>query len=158
MLPQVLDRFTGVGDREHCRTTTEEGYSMIHKVEAIVLFVNDLAACTAFYRDTFTLPYKGSDAQSATFGLQEGLYLILLSPEGAAGLLATEATALKYGGGSRGLLAVSVEDVDSAYEDLKGKGVPFVRLPTDQPWGLRTAHFTDPEGNLWEINQPIADA
>jgi hypothetical protein len=26
---------------------------------------------------------------------------------------------------------------------------------THQPWGLRTAYFADPEGNLWEINQPI---
>jgi catechol 2,3-dioxygenase-like lactoylglutathione lyase family enzyme len=134
----------------------EEEYRMIQKAEAIVLFVHDLAGCTTFYRDTFTLPYKGSDAQSATFGLQEGLYLILLSPEGAAGLLGTEVTALKLEGGLRGLLAVSVVDVDGTYAELKGKGVTFVRIPTDQPWGLRTAHFTDPEGNLWEINQPIA--
>jgi len=129
---------------------------MINKVEAIVLFVQDLDGCTAFYRNTFTLPYKGGDAQSATFGLQEGLYLILLSPEGAAGLLATEVAALKNEGGSRGLLAVSVADVDNAYEDLKAKGVTFLRPPTDQPWGLRTAHFSDLEGNLWEINQPVA--
>lgn len=130
---------------------------MINRVEAIVLFVQDLAGCTAFYQDTFTLPYKGSDAQSATFGLHEGLYLILLSPEGAAGLLGMEVTALKNQGGSRGLLAVSVADVDGAYADLKAKGVTLVRPPTDQSWGLRTAHFTDPEGNLWEINQPIAE-
>jgi len=25
---------------------------MIHKIEAMVLFVQDLAGCTAFYRDT----------------------------------------------------------------------------------------------------------
>ncbi len=99
---------------------------MINRVEAIVLFVQDLAGCTAFYQDTFTLPYKGSDAQSATFGLHEGLYLILLSPEGAAGLLGMEVTALKNQGGSRGLLAVSVADIDGAYADLKAKGVTLV--------------------------------
>jgi lactoylglutathione lyase len=130
---------------------------MINKVEAIVLFVQDLSGCTEFYRDTFTLPYQGSDAQSATFLLQGGLYLILLSPQGSANLLASDVNALKLEGGSRGLLAVSVADVDGAYEDLKAKGVMFLRTPTDQPWGLRTAHFTDPEGNLWEINQPIAE-
>ena len=96
--------------------------------------------------------------KSATFGLHEGLYLIFsLSPEAAAGLLGMEVTALKNQGGSRGLLAVSVADVDGAYADLKAKGVTLVRPPTDQSWGLRTAHFTDPEGNLWEINQPIAE-
>ncbi len=51
---------------------------MIHKIEAMVLFVQDLDRCTAFYRDTFKLQYQGSDADSASFLLQEGLYLILL--------------------------------------------------------------------------------
>lgn len=129
---------------------------MIHKIEAIVLFVQDLDRCTAFYRDTFKLQYQGSDANSASFLLQEGLYLILLSPEGAADLLGTQVNDLSMKVGPRGLLAAGVVDVDAAYEELKAKGVTFVRPPTDQRWGLRTAHFADPEGNLWEINQSIA--
>ena len=128
---------------------------MIHEIAAMVLFVQDLVACTAFYRDTFKLQYQGSDANSATFLLEDGLYLILLSPSGAADLLGTEVNELHIEGGPRGLLAASVADVDAAYEELKAKGVIFVRPPTDQHWGLRTAHFADPEGNLWEINQPI---
>ena len=128
---------------------------MIHKIEAIVLFVQDLAGCTAFYRDTFKLQYRGSDANSANFLLEEGLPMILLSPSGAANLLGTEANKLKIDGAPRGLLAASVADVDAAYAELKAKGVTFVRPPTDQNWGLRTAHFADPEGNLWEINQLI---
>jgi hypothetical protein len=39
----------------------------IHKIEAMVLFVQDLAGRTAFYRDTFKLQYQGSDADSASF-------------------------------------------------------------------------------------------
>ena len=128
---------------------------MIHKIEATVLFVRDLTGCTAFYRDTFKLQYQGSDANSANFLLEEGLYLILLSPEGAADLLGMQVHELKIEGGPRGLLAASVADVDVAYEELKANGVTFVRPPTDQSWGLRTAHFTDPEGNLWEINQSM---
>ena len=133
----------------------QEGEAMIHKIEAMVLFVRDLTRCTAFYRDTFKLQYQGSDANSASFLLEEGLYLILLSPKGAADLLGMQVHELKIEGGPRGLLAASVADVDVAYEELKAEGVTFVRPPTDQSWGLRTAHFTDPEGNLWEINQPI---
>ncbi len=128
---------------------------MITKIEAQVLFVQDLTASTAFYRDTFKMNYLGSDANSSTFLLQEGLYFILLSPEGAADLLGMQVSDMKSGTGSRGLLAASVADVDVAYEELKAKGVTFVRPPTDQRWGLRTAHFADPEGNLWEINQPV---
>src|ERR1700719_509850 len=137
------------------RQKQEEAEAMIHKIDAMVLFVQDLTGCTAFYRNTFTHQYQGTDADSASFLLQDGLYLILLSPSGAADLLGTQVNELKIEGGLRGLLAASVADVDAAYEELKAKGVTFVRPPTDQRWGLRTAHFADPEGNLWEINQPV---
>ena len=128
---------------------------MIHKIEAMVLFVQDLDGCTAFYRDTFKLQYQGSDANSASFLLQDGLYLILLSPEGSADLLEMPVNKQKVIGGPHGLLAAGVANVDAAYEELKAKGVTFLRPPTDQRWGLRTAHFADPEGNIWEINHSI---
>ena len=85
----------------------------------------------------------------------ENVYFLLLEVSAAARLISEEALELKIEGGPRGLLAAGVEDVDAAYGALKAKGVTFLRPPTDQPWGLRTAHFADPEGNLWEINQSI---
>jgi len=125
---------------------------MINGIIATVVFVRDLARCTTFYRDTLKLPYTGSDANSSTFLLQER-YLILLSVSGAADLLGSDPNELKIDGAPRVVLAAGVEDVNAAYEALKAEGVTFLRPPTDQPWGLRTAHFADPEGNLWEINQ-----
>ena len=127
---------------------------MINGIIATVVFVRDLARCTTFYRDTLKLPYTGSDANSSTFLLQER-YLILLSVSGAADLLGSDPNELKIDGAPRVVLAAGVEDVNAAYEALKAEGVTFLRPPTDQPWGLRTAHFADPEGNLWEINQSI---
>jgi catechol 2,3-dioxygenase-like lactoylglutathione lyase family enzyme len=137
------------------RSTREEEESMIKKTETIALFVHDLDGCTAFYRDTIALPFKGSDPGLAAFDLPGGLMLVLLSPQGAAEVLGTDVTALKLEGEPRGYVAVSVADVDSTYIELKAKGVTFVQLPADKPWGLRMAHFTDPEGNLWEITQEI---
>jgi len=96
-------------------TQKEEVEPMIHRIDATVLFVGDLARCTTFYRDTLGLQVKNSDPNSVAFLL----------------------------------------DVDAAYEALVAKGVTVLRPPTNQPWGLRTAHFADPEGNLWEINQSI---
>jgi catechol 2,3-dioxygenase-like lactoylglutathione lyase family enzyme len=134
----------------------EEEYRMISKTETIALFVHDLDGCTAFYRDTIALPFKGSEpGRLAAFDLPGGLMLVLLSPQGAAEVLGTEVTALKLEGEPRGYVALSVVDVQSTYAELKAKGVTFVQLPTDKPWGLRMAHFTDPEGNLWEITQEI---
>jgi lactoylglutathione lyase len=127
---------------------------MINGIIATVIFVRDLAKCTTFYRDTFKLPYTGTDANSSTFLLQER-YLILLSVSGAADLLGADPHEFKIDGSPRVVLAAGVEDVNAAYEALKAEGVTFLRPPTDQPWGLRTAHFADPEGNLWEINQSV---
>ena len=129
---------------------------MISGIMATNIFVRDLARCTAFYRDTLKLPYKWSDADSSTFHLQ-GQILTLLSVPGAADLLGSDPNALQIDGAPRVVLAAGVEDVNAAYEALKAEGVTFVRPPTDQPWGMRTAHFADPEGNIWEINQSLEE-
>ena len=127
---------------------------MFHSVMATVLFVRNLARCAAFYRDTLGLEVQESDADSVSFKM-ENVYFLLLEVSAAARLISEEPLELKIEGGPRMLLAAGVEDVDAAYEALKAKGVTFLRPPTDQSWGLRTAHFADPEGNLWEINQSI---
>ena len=128
---------------------------MIHSVKATVLFVHDLEKCTTFYRDNLGFQVDQQDADAAGFAL-ENQYFILLKVSAAAQMISEEPLELKIEGGPRGLLAAGVEDVDAAYEELKAKGATVLRPPTDQPWGLRTAYFTDPEGNLWEINQPVA--
>ena len=130
---------------------------MVRNIIATVLFVRDLDRCLTFYRDTLGLEVQQSDPHGATFRMKD-LYFLLLDVSEAASLIGSEERELKIKieGGPRGLLAASVEDVDAAYELLQAKGVPFLRPPTDQSWGLRTAHFADPEGNLWEINQSIA--
>lgn len=46
-------------------------------------------------------------------------------------------------------------DIDADYLALKNKGVAFIKEPTTQPWGQRTAYFTDPDGHLWELQQWI---
>jgi lactoylglutathione lyase len=135
-------------------TKKEEVETMFHRVDATVLFVRDLARCLTFYRDTLGLEVQESTPDSVSFQM-ENVYFLLLEVSAAADLIRSEASALKIEGGPRGLLAAGVEDVDAAYEALVAKGVTFLRPPTNQPWGLRTAHFVDPEGNLWEINQSI---
>jgi lactoylglutathione lyase len=53
-------------------------------------------------------------------------------------------------------LILAVDDVDAAYQELTAKGIAFGTQPMDRPlWGIRTAHFRDPDGNLIEINNPL---
>jgi predicted enzyme related to lactoylglutathione lyase len=54
---------------------------------------------------------------------------------------------LAFGLGERFQMYLLVDDVNEAYKTLKEKGVQFVTEPKDQPWGARTAEFTDPDGN-----------
>jgi uncharacterized glyoxalase superfamily protein PhnB len=46
-------------------------------------------------------------------------------------------------------------DIDDDYEKLKANGVQFITEPKTQTWGQRTAYFTDPDGNIWEIQKWI---
>lgn len=48
-----------------------------------------------------------------------------------------------------------VDEVDKIYAELKAKGVQWIKEPTTQPWGQRTAYFTDPDGHIWEIQKWI---
>ena len=127
---------------------------MFHRVEAAVLFVRDLARCTTFYQDTLGLQVQDSNDHSTGFHM-ENQYFLLMEISAAARMISEEALDLKIEGGPRGFLAAGVDDVDATYEQLKARGVTLLRPPTDQSWGLRTAYFADPEGNVWEINQSI---
>jgi lactoylglutathione lyase len=129
---------------------------MFRKLMAIELIVRDLATCTAFYRDTLGLQVRESESTSNSVSFQiDNVYFFLLEAEGAAQMVSSPPLDLSLGESPRVLLAAGVEDVDAAYQMLSAKGVRFLRAPTDQPWGLRTAYFADPEGNLWEINHSI---
>lgn len=128
--------------------------AMIRKVVAVELFVRDLATCAAFYRDAIGLDVQMSDADSFIFKIGD-VYFFVMTTAGASDLISEGKVEVNLAGGPRGLLAVEVEDVDAAYEAFRAKGVTFLRPPIDQPWGLRTAHFVDPEGNPWEIHHDI---
>lgn len=128
---------------------------MFNRVAATVLFVRDLPRCVAFYRDTLGLEVTESTPELASFHM-ENVYFLLLTAPTAAHMVSEQPLELNLESGPRGMLAAGVEDIDATYNTLQARGVTFLRPPTDQTWGLRTAYFADPEGNLWEINQPIA--
>jgi len=127
---------------------------MIDHVNAYALSVRDLEKCVSFYRDKLglTLKDKENDFAYLVFGSKGGPGVALVSIESAAKLISQAQIRPKEHTIHRNYFAVFVEDVDKEYEDLKAKGVHFVKSPTTQPWGQRIAFFEDPEGNLWEIS------
>jgi catechol 2,3-dioxygenase-like lactoylglutathione lyase family enzyme len=55
--------------------------------------------------------------------------------------------------GANGGLAFATDDIEGAYEELKGRGVRFDWEPTPRPWGAKDAGFRDPDGTRFLLVQ-----
>jgi lactoylglutathione lyase len=118
-------------------------------IDAITLFVEDLAAAKAFYATVFDLPVFFEDENSAVFKFGATLINLLAISEAPA--LITPAAVASPAAGSRYQFTIGVDDVDAMCEVLKARGVELLNGPMDRPWGIRTASFRDPGGHIWEI-------
>jgi lactoylglutathione lyase len=127
---------------------------MIRKVNATVLFVEDLDRAMRFYRDTLDLDVVVSDDVSFAFRM-EGQDFALVKVSAGVEMLNAEVLAAHQTASHRVMLCADVDDADTAYRTLTAKGVAFIKPPIDQPWGWRTAYFADPDGNIWELRQSI---
>ena len=118
-------------------------------ITAITLFTEDLAATKHFYQEVFGLPIVFEDDVSAVFNFGNAL-VNLLSITAAPELIAPTALGAANAG-SRNVLTIAVDDVDATCAALQARGVTLLNGPMDRPWGIRTASFTDPSGQIWEI-------
>jgi lactoylglutathione lyase len=129
---------------------------MFKRIDAVVLFVEDLERAKAFYRDKVGLKLKSENEGFADFEL-DNTTVALLERTAAQELITSESVAGGAATGATFQMATFVDDVGRVYEDLMARGVEFLKPPTDQPWGQRTANFQDSEGNVWEISQWMTD-
>jgi catechol 2,3-dioxygenase-like lactoylglutathione lyase family enzyme len=123
-------------------------------ISAITLFAEDLPRTRSFYEDVFGLSVIFEDDASAAFDFG-GIVINLLQVSAAPELIAP-GTVAGPDAGARLQLTVEVEEVDAVCVELDRKGVALLNGPMDRPWGVRTASFTDPAGNVWEIAQPVS--
>jgi catechol 2,3-dioxygenase-like lactoylglutathione lyase family enzyme len=127
--------------------------AVIKDVGAIILFVADLRRSRVFYHEVLGLDVEFEDDDSVGFKI-EGLAFIVLQVDRARVQLQGEPTATP-GAGATAFLTTFTGDVDALHAELVDRRVPFFQTPTDQPWGMRTAYFKDPDGHVWELAQPI---
>ena len=118
-------------------------------ISAITLFVEDLATSKAFYQNAFGLPVVYEDPNSAVFQFGESV-INLLDINEAPGLI-DPAQVASRNAGHRFQFTLAVDDVDATVSELRARGVEILNGPIDRPWGIRTASFEDPAGNIWEI-------
>lgn len=121
----------------------------VHSLFAITLFTEDLQATKQFYKHVFELPVEYEDANSTVFKFGETLINLLSITE--ADELVKPAKVAGPVVGARAVFTIHVEDVDAMCAKLIARGVSLLNGPMDRPWGIRTASFSDPAGNIWEI-------
>ncbi|MCX5208509.1 VOC family protein [Kitasatospora sp. NBC_00240] len=124
------------------------------EIQAVTLFVEDLAKAKEFYRDVFELPVHFEDENSAVFlfgGTMVNLLAVASAPE-----LVAPAPVASPDRGVRAQFTLGVTDVDQVCRRLVERGVGLLNGPVDRAWGVRTASFRDPGGHIWEIAAPDA--
>lgn len=123
------------------------------KFDMIGLFVNDLLKMVNFYRDvigiSITWDGQGPYAEFKHQGIRFSMFERARLPE----LLGQTPD---YPDGLNGSfeLAINVGDpgnVDLTYQRMLGAGARGIYDPRNEPWNMRSAMISDPEGNLIEI-------
>jgi catechol 2,3-dioxygenase-like lactoylglutathione lyase family enzyme len=128
----------------------------LKSVGAITLFVEDLQRSKLFYQDVFDLPVTYEDEDSAVFRF-ENTVINLLRITAAHDLIKPGAVA-SHEAGSRFQFTIWVADTDAVCAELATRRVALLNGPMNREWGKRTASFTDPDGNIWEIAQDLPQA
>jgi lactoylglutathione lyase len=121
------------------------------------LLVSDVQACLQFYRNVLGFEVLWADEEGNYVSFKTGeVVLALYRQDSMAAAVGTADRPSSAESQDKVVLIMAVEDTDIVYRQLQEKGVTFVTDPLDRPnWGLRTAHFRDPDGNLIEINSSL---
>jgi lactoylglutathione lyase len=117
-----------------------------------ILFVSDLERSIRFYRDLIGLPFRfatDSYAEFETEGAKFALYSRLHLPELIGGEAPRDEAPWP-----QGEVVFFVDDPDAEHERLRSAGVSVLSPPTDRPWGERTLHVADEDGNVIELTRP----
>jgi lactoylglutathione lyase len=118
----------------------------------VIVYVSDLAASVAFYRDVAGLEHRFTDAGYAEFATGATRFA-LYEQRRAKWLIGHTVVA-----GAGAEIVLLVRDVDAVAARLRERGVVLLAGPADRPWGHRTVHVADPDGFVVEFAQEIPRA
>ncbi|MHC1783496.1 MAG: VOC family protein [Anaerolineaceae bacterium] len=115
------------------------------------LIVPNIDEAVVFYKDVLALPMRFRNETFADFDLGFGSRLALWEYPHAVQTCGEEAVGPR---GNHWMGAVRLDSrvaIDSAFRELKDKGVNIVVEPKIWPWGAYAFYFKDPNDYLWEI-------
>ncbi|BAY25238.1 glyoxalase/bleomycin resistance protein/dioxygenase [Calothrix sp. NIES-2100] len=117
------------------------------------LLVSNYKETFLFYRDLLGLNVDWGDEETGYAEFSTGsLPLALLKKEFMVQVVPSINQYSSFASQDKTSLIFAVDNVDEVYQRLKDHNGILMTPPTDRPdWGIRTAHFRDPDGNLIEI-------
>lgn len=130
---------------------------MNYQLDYIRLLVSNFRDCFLFYRDVlgFTATYGSENDVYADFDTGKTT-LALFGRSNMSESVGTLGLPENASAQDKICLVFGVDDVDTTCQKLNSRGISLLTEPADRPaWGIRTAHFRDPDGNLIEIFQPL---
>lgn len=115
-------------------------------IDYVILYVSDLEAAVAFYRDVARMEVRVTGDGYVEFATGPTRLALYDSNRLAELTGTTDAT---------GEICFVVADVDAEAERLRATGVRILAGPVDRPWGHRTLHVAGPNGHVVEFAQDI---
>ena len=106
---------------------------MIKSVVDIAVVVSNANKSAEWYKEKLGMEIRDKEGHWVT-----------VAPKGSTVVLHLCETAPLEQGNTG--IALSVDDLDKAYEEMSGKGVDFTKKPAKTEWGT-FAMFKDPDGN-----------
>ncbi|MFC4619771.1 VOC family protein [Camelliibacillus cellulosilyticus] len=111
------------------------------KVKRIVANIDaqDVTAAKRFYEDVLGLEILMDHGWIATYGSPSEKHIqVSIASQGGSNTLVPD-------------LSIEVDDVDTAYQEMKRAGFSIEYGPVDEPWGVRRFYVRDPYGKLINI-------
>ncbi|WP_116050231.1 VOC family protein [Amycolatopsis palatopharyngis] len=122
----------------------------MRRIDYVITYVESLSGSVEFYRDVIGLDVRVEGDGYVEFAVENTKFSLFERAKLPALIGGTAGRA------PTGEIAFVVDDVDAEAARLRRAGVDILTGPVDRPWGERTLHFADPDGNVVEFAQKIA--
>jgi catechol 2,3-dioxygenase-like lactoylglutathione lyase family enzyme len=133
----------------------------IFSIDTVAVVVSDRRSALAWYRDVLGLPaaYIGppeaySDPTIQGSPEKPGHWIEVGPGRPFTRIHLCELPSGKLESGPTGITLLT-EDIQFEYNRLKQKGVRFLSPPMKMEWGEWICEFADPDGNEFDLKQPI---